>query len=637
MIRPLVAFLLGTVASIAFAASGDPQLMTDHPWYPGELACSTFERLFKTQAEAYKRATGRAVETDEDKALASWYWRNLHFAHGEEGLENCFAQGFAKGGGTREYWTGLFAHGFALCGTTHAQYTAEMEYLLGHCRGRVVGVSGHNSFEAFLTGGAYGEGRWALLDHDVSTVIYSPDGSRLLSIPEVKADLKTLKNPNFKPERQHGWRVAGLHDDDAGAYSAYSTAEYANGYAAVPPTVHLRAGESLRRYFKPGLEDGKTFVYWGRNYNTGGIPGPERSRAWVNQPEKMFNSKKGTGFVPGQVRYANAVYTYTPDFKSGAYKEGVIDESDKHVTFEFYTPYIIASTPASNTKPWSIYDSGGTNGLVLNGKFDCAVSASVDQGKTWQPAGTGKDGLDLTDIVKGCQQYWIRFDASPAALADSKLSMRTVCECNVAILPRLRDGENKITFSASGNAVVSVGPLKDQAEARVVDGKFGSKSVTLELAAPRKEKAVRLYAASWQGSGSPPAPVKYQIDYSVDGGKTWAPVVKDWQIQRRAPEPGDFWSQSMTYGDCALPDVAGPVRVRFTNDGGKNYLKAEAHLVYKVTNSSAVKVTFNWNEGAANKSATHTFPAAPGKDDANWSIKAGEKTDTLWVDYEPAK
>src|SRR6478609_9449579 len=120
----------------ALASSGDPQVKTDHPWYPGELSCSTFDRLFKTEAEAYKRATGRGVDTDEDKALAAWYWRNTHYAHGEEGHQDCFAAGFDKAEWNRDYWTGLFAHGFGLCGTTHAQWNAEMDALLGHCRSR---------------------------------------------------------------------------------------------------------------------------------------------------------------------------------------------------------------------------------------------------------------------------------------------------------------------------------------------------------------------------------------------------------------------------------------------------------------------------------------------------------------------
>src|SRR5256885_2337511 len=42
----------------ARADVGDPQIRTDHPWYPGELACSTFERLFATEAEQYEHVTG---------------------------------------------------------------------------------------------------------------------------------------------------------------------------------------------------------------------------------------------------------------------------------------------------------------------------------------------------------------------------------------------------------------------------------------------------------------------------------------------------------------------------------------------------------------------------------------------------
>ena len=62
-------------AGAADAGGGDPQIKTDHPWYPGELSCSTFERLFATQAELYKRVTGVEVKTDEQKALAAWFWR----------------------------------------------------------------------------------------------------------------------------------------------------------------------------------------------------------------------------------------------------------------------------------------------------------------------------------------------------------------------------------------------------------------------------------------------------------------------------------------------------------------------------------------------------------------------------------
>src|SRR5207247_5030940 len=161
LVKPAFAIFLALVLSLftapARAGVGDPQLRTDHPWYPGELACSTFEQLFATEAAQYRQATGATPTNDEQRALASWFWRNTHYWHGEEGAEDLWGTGFTKGDlRTREYWTGLFAHGFGLCGTTHSQWTAEIEVLLGHGRGRAVGVNGHNSFEVFLSQGAYG-------------------------------------------------------------------------------------------------------------------------------------------------------------------------------------------------------------------------------------------------------------------------------------------------------------------------------------------------------------------------------------------------------------------------------------------------------------------------------------------------
>src|SRR5438876_298786 len=149
-----VLIVWSVLAVPAPAGVGDPQVRTDHAWYPGELACSTFERLAATQADLYERVVGAGPKTDEQKALASWLWRNTHYYHGEEGAEDLWGQGLGQGADVRnrEYWGGLFAHGFGLCGTTHAQWVAEMEALLGHGRARTAGVYGHNSFEVFLTG-----------------------------------------------------------------------------------------------------------------------------------------------------------------------------------------------------------------------------------------------------------------------------------------------------------------------------------------------------------------------------------------------------------------------------------------------------------------------------------------------------
>jgi hypothetical protein len=574
--------------------------------------------------------------TEEQKALASWFWRNTHYYHAEDGRQDLWGKGFAHSDNwTREYWTGLFGFGFALCGTTHAQWTAEMEYLLGHARGRTVGVDGHNSFEVFLTGGPYGKGKWVLLDHDISTVIFNRDGTALLSIPEIRADLQRLTDRKFAPGRQHGWLVSGLYPEDAvGVYTQYNTAEYLAGYAGPPPFVHLRRGETLRRYLQPGLEDGKTFVFWGRNYNTGGIFGPERDRTWVNQPEKMHGSHEGTPARAGQARHGNAVYTYRPDFTNGDYREGVVHESDRQVTFEFATPYIIGATPP-NRALWGIYETGCKNGLVLRGKASCPVAVSVDRGRSWKDCGNFQDGMDLTDHVRAQRQYLLRLGAGARDLAGTGLTMITVCQANAAVLPRLKDGGSRVRFEASGKAVVSAGPTVEQARAHVVEGGFQAPNVTLELATPRGESVVAIHAAAQMGSGNPPRPdITYHIDYSTDRGQTWKPLVKDWTVPRRGEEPKDFWANSFCYGsrEIAENDVSS-ARVRFRNTGGKPCLRAEVHLVYRTKGQDATKVTFDWTDDTGSHREAHILHA--GKP-TEWEIKTGRNVQTRWVEFEAA-
>ena len=121
----------------------------------------------------------------------------------------------------------------------------------------------------FCSGGAYGEGRWALLDHDLSTVIFDESGRRLLGIAEVQKDVDRWINRSYKPDRQRGWLVCGLHPSDGNTYRKYAAAEYLAGYAGPPPMLRLRRGVSgCAVILQPGLDDGKTFVFWGRNYNT---------------------------------------------------------------------------------------------------------------------------------------------------------------------------------------------------------------------------------------------------------------------------------------------------------------------------------------------------------------------------------
>ena len=160
--------------------------------------------------------------------------------------------------------------------------------------------------------------------------------------------------------------------------------------------------------------------------------------------------------------------------------------------------------------------------------------------------------------------------------------------------------------------------------------------MTLELATPRKEPIATIIASAQIGSSCPPSPeVKYQIEYSLDGGRSWKPIVKDWMITRRGEEPPDFWSMSLCYGSVDLPEgSATSARVRFHNDGGKNNLRAELHLVYRESSQDATKVMFDWKDDGGDHHESHVF--APGKP-APWQLPTGKGVVTNWVEFEPHK
>jgi hypothetical protein len=504
-----------------------------------------------------------------------------------------------------------------------------MDALFGRGRGRGTGVADHYSFEVFLTGGAYGDGKWVLLDHDVSTVVFAPDGA-MLGTYDIQKDLQKLTDRTYKPERQRNWPMCAYAPTHGQAYRIFGAVAYDAGYGGPPPTVRLRRGETFRRYLRPGLEDGKTFVYWGRNYQDAGIPGPCRGAAWVNQPEKFYGGLNGAGWKDGRARFANAVFTYRPDFANGDYREGIVEEGEGFVVFEHSSPYVIGSAPA-NDGPWAVYEPGGKKGLVLGGKVACPVSISIDLGRTWKECGTLTDGLDLTDHVKSRRQYRLRLGAGAKTLAGSGFSMTTVCQSSSSTIPRLKDGGSRVRFEASHRGLVSAGPTLAEATSRMVEGGYATPSMTFELAAPRGEKPVRVYGAAMVDSWNPPRPnVHHTIEASTDGGTTWKPVVKDWIIVRREPEPKAFSALTSVWGSADL-SASGPVRVRFRNDRGQVYPRAEAHLSYETKGRDATKVTFDWTDQAGPHRESHVFGASAGE----WSVETGKGVETRWVEYEP--
>ncbi len=647
---PRTVWLLATVAVMAVcgqapAGVGDPQIMTDHPYFGGELSCSTMRRTIETAYRQYRHRTGLEVVSDQDKALALWYWRNTHFWHTEDAYLDYWGTGFGDGqapsGGDmfpREYWLGLFSQGSALCGAAHAQFSALIQTALGPGTARVVGVSGHNSHEVWLTGGAYGDGRWAVLDADMSIVVFDEQGGRLCSLTEVIAKPK-LADPGFKPERQHGWPLSGVSANGAsGTLTKFNTAEYNPGYLGAPPILYLPDGTTFRRYPQPGL-GGKTYCFWGVNYNKGGVAGPARDRTWTRDPERMYQGPRLAIELTGPImRYGNGVFTYRGDFAGGGYKQAIVDESPRHVTIEFSSPYLIACTPADNSK-WGVFKPGATNGLILTGRAECPVAVSTDWGQSWTDCGRFGNGMDLTDLVKGRRQYLLRLGAPASKLAGSGLVIRTVVHIGSAVFPHLKSGGSRVTCLVGGYGLRSVGPFIDQVRAAVAEGKLDKDSrVVMRVATPRGERIAAVHAAAHVRSGVPPNPdVRYQIELSTDNGKTWADVVKDWKVVRRPVEPKDFWSQGFVWGSVKLSRTAGPeALVRFSNDGDITYGRCEVHLVYVTKQPQSLTVRYCWEDKAGSHIAERSYTKV-GNPDWSWVVPTGDKTSTKWVELSPAE
>ena len=100
--------------------------------------------------------------------------------------------------------------------------------------------------------------------------------------------------------------------------------------------------------------------------------------------------------------------------------------------------------------------------------------------------------------------------------------------------------------------------------------------------------------------------------------------------------PKDFWSQSLCWGSLPLGgDGVSSVRVRFRNDGERNYARGEAHLVYRTKGADETKVTFAWKDDKGVREASHVFAAEGPDKDAAWTVPTGKDAQTRWVEFAP--
>jgi hypothetical protein len=328
----LITILCG---SNGWAAVGNPQVRTDHPIYPGELAYSTQERLARSIIDSGDWGLGLG-DSERDVALKFFLWRITHTIHdysptswtplhsyyrakfGEHSKSHPIrpdsrAEMYAADDIDNDAMRWQFSYGYALCGTLHGviepQIRAIGQALGKDWRSRRVGIPGDSNHEIYFGG------KWRAFDVNAMTLLFSSDDPKtaeLLPFREAfgpkggpkRPDLldnapkfngKYLPKLTWSPIDKNGkladwnWlhgifsREEFYWDDDVeGHYNHGGGQSYFSAYSACPAVYSLRRGETFTRWFNgdeavadlglPGR------IWWGNNLKGG----PGTLRNWAH-------------------------------------------------------------------------------------------------------------------------------------------------------------------------------------------------------------------------------------------------------------------------------------------------------------------------------------------------------------------
>jgi hypothetical protein len=644
------AVLAAGICASSGAVVADPQIMTDHPVYRGELACSTLDRNIADAYRVFKDRYGHDPATDTEKVIAPWIWLTEHYMHACEnrvfvGTDNPDANRakdppwLGRDGwmDNKDCQMNQFSFSFALCYSVHAHMSVLIEHALGNdfSRVRCPEITGHTPFEAFA------DGKWILADNFSALMVFDDEG-KPVGLDEIYRHEDAKDKEWFAdPKRGGPYKFnQSAFGDRSDGYSKVRWYQYNFGYNAMPIVYSLRAGETFTRTLDPGLDDGQTWIFWGKDYFAlNGKPkhGPYRNVTFLDDTP-MGNDRKGRG----RAYYGNGVFEYTPPLADGTHKDAAKEakdvtfkdgalrgkKADAMVTFEHVSPYIIAARPIEGgDREWKLLEEKCRDGAVVSGAAvgEVPVTVSVDGGQNWHSIGAAKGGfkLDFTDVVKGRHQYLIRFNLSKADGLRS-LQLRTITQVGRGVFPRLKDGGTTITYQASGQSVIHGGPSQYLAE------QYRRKDLEKDGCRVYQIKAPsRIASASGVARVSGPKGAAWSVEFSVDGGRTWQAGVKDVKTGGPEDKEWDDGKAGYIWAEMDFPKGKGKdVLVRF---GKGNILHAQVFATYETKNASPLTVTYGWTEDDQPKENMHKIKAGQGSD--TWTIPTGQKVKTKWVRF----
>jgi len=487
-------FVLAFSAS-AWAQTGDPELKTDHPYFPGEAAMST-----PTKAVAHALAIPRGSlgnSTNRDKLIRIFLWRGEHFAHqispAVYNLPAVTPNPSADNPLMTDYdaMRAMFSYGYGLCGTNHAQMRAFAEELGWTDRRR--GLQGDTGYEIFVDGAwryvntdqytlhflsNSASDHFASLDQVVSTnhryIEWNPDLGMGYRLPQANTHGSYLDFPGVTgtvANRSLQWR--DYYNNVWNIAAASSIKMYGEGYTATPIAVRLRRGESFTRWLQPdGIVGDLALagrIWWG--YNAAG--GPAIPWSFVQNAPARDEIPGGAEESQGNQKYGNGCFDWTPNLANNEHLDGAADVTGTLVTggspalkstgtstlvLEHFTPYTIAGRPTGGADPAANAVDGAI--VFANAVGTVGVDVSVNAGMTWTPSGTLSGAgaqVDFTNLVKGRNSYLLRLSFDNAEGLNS-LRVRTITMMSQAVYPNLKDTSTQVTYAAGNTGSLELSP-----------------------------------------------------------------------------------------------------------------------------------------------------------------------------------
>ncbi len=495
---------LALALSALLAQTGDPQLQTDHPYYPGERAMSTPARVASRVLNASRGTLSNA--SGRDRMIRLFLWRAETFSHQyspavynlpglqpNPGADNPLMTDY-------DAMRALFSYGFGLCGTNHAQMRVFTEEMGWTDRRRA--LQGDTGYEVYVDAG------WRYFNTDQYTLHFLSDSSsaHFASLDEVIGT--NHRYAEWNPDVGLGYLLpqANTHGNYANfagvtrtvanrslqwrdyyqnvwqpipAASGGNYKMYGEGYAATPIVTRLRRGETFTRWFAPTGAVGDLglagLIWWG--YTAGNIGqgdnGPYSKWSFVQNAPARDETPGGAEESQGHQRYGNGCFDWQPNLANGEHLDGAAavagtltsggspalrSTGASTLVLEHFTPYTIAARPSNGTDPATAASDGAV--IQANTVGTIGVEVSVNAGATWASVGTlsGAGGqVDFTNSVKGRNQYLLRLSFDDAEGLNT-LRLRTITMLNQAVYPTLKSGTTQVTYGAGNQGALDLSP-----------------------------------------------------------------------------------------------------------------------------------------------------------------------------------